>query len=136
MAIVKFDVKAWREVFPGYEKLTDAQIEWAFQAACMLCDNTETSPFPYDPERGIETRRILLWYLVCHLATLALRPPTQSGPMSNATEGSVTLGVQLPQGPDATWYKQTTCGFSFWELAKKWVVGGRYYSGNTYHPWG
>ena len=137
MAIVVFNAEEFLNSHPQFiGKLNEAQLDNAFDVACLLLDNSEASPVPYDPERGIETRRILLNLLVCHLATLALRPVNQAGALSSASEGSVSVGFQIPQSTNAAWWMQTTCGQTFWQAARRFLVGGRYYPACKYHPWG
>lgn len=137
MAVVMFDPAEWREAYPQFNGLlTDAQLNQAFGIACLMLDNTDASPVPYDPTNGVETRKVLLWLLVCHLAALALRPVNQSGPMTNASEGSVSVGFQVPSSLNGQYFNQTPCGSSFWQAIRKYVVGGRYYDTIHYHPWG
>lgn len=137
MAIVVFDPAEWLEAYPQFKgQLTDAQLAQAFGVACLMLDNTDASPVPYDPAKGIETRKILLWLLMCHLVTLALRPVNQSGPMTSATEGSVSVGFQVPAVQNGRYFTQTPCGDTYWQAIRKWLVGGRYYDTRHYHPWG
>lgn len=138
MAVVVFDPVAFREAYPRFssELISDAQLEQAFDLACLLLDNTDASPVPYDPEQGILIRRTLLWLLVCHIATMALWPSGQSGPLSSATEGSVSVSFSLPQNIGRAYYSQTPCGQTFWQAVQPYVVGGRYYVVRHYHPWG
>ncbi len=76
MAVVVFDPAAFREAYPRFssELISDAQLEQAFDLACLLLDNTDASPVPYDPERGILIRRTLLWLLGCHIEVGTRRP--------------------------------------------------------------
>lgn len=138
MAVVVFDPAAFREAYPRFtaELLTDAQLQQAFDMACLLLDNTDGSPVPYDPEHGVMARQTLLWLLVCHLATMALWPTGQSGPTASATEGSVSVSFSIPQNAGKAFYNQTPCGQSFWQAMQPWAVGGRYYAVRHYHPWG
>ena len=91
---------------------------------------------PFEPERGILSRQTLLWLIVCHLATLALWPMGQSGPVSSATEGSVSTSFSLPQNTGRAFWSQTPCGQTFWQAVQPYVVGGRYFGVRHYHPWG
>ena len=137
MAIYVFDKEDWLEAYPQFKGLvTDAQLDYAFKIAETLLDNTESSPVPYDPENGIVTREILFYMLICHLVTLALRPINQAGPTSNATEGSVTVGFQIPTSVNGQYFMQTPCGQSYWQSIRKYIVGGRYYDQKHFHPWG
>lgn len=142
MAVVVFDPEAFLEMFPKFTKpdgtslLTDAQLQACFDQACLLLDNTDKSPVPYDPDKGIMIRKTLLNLLVCHLATLALWPLGQSGPLSSATEGSVSSGFQIPTGTGSAFYNQTPCGQAYWQAMLPYTIGGRYYAKHYYHPWG
>jgi len=137
MAVVTFDASEWLEAYPQFTgKLTTAQLNQAFAVACLMLDNSNASPVPYDPGKGIETRKILLWLLVCHLATLSLRPIGQSGPVTSSTEGSVSVGFQVPQTANGEYFAQTVCGSSYWQAIRKFVVGGKYYDICHFHPWG
>lgn len=137
MAVVQFDPQEWMEVYPDFQgKLTDAQLLFAFDLACQILDNTDASPVPYDPDKGIESRKVLLWLLVCHIATLALRPAGQAGTLTSATEGSVSTGFQLPNFLNGAYFNQSSCGQSYWQAIKKYIIGGRYYDISKYHPFG
>lgn len=141
MAVVVFDPQAFLEAYPkfapgGKPLLTDAQLQQAFEVACLLLDNTDASPVPYDPDRGIMIRRTLLWLIVCHLATLALWPLGQSGPVASATEGSVSTSFTVPQNTGKAFWNSTPCGQTFWQALQPYVVGGRYFGVRHYHPWG
>ena len=141
MAVVVFDPEAFLAAYPrfapgGATLLKDSQLRQAFDVACLLLDNTDASPVPYDPERGILIRQTLLWLIVCHLATLALWPMGQSGPVSSATEGSVSTSFSLPQNTGRAFWSQTPCGQTFWQAVQPYVVGGRYFGVRHYHPWG
>lgn len=137
MAIVIFNPVEWLDAHPQFQgKFTDAQLNHFFELACLLLDNTDASPVPYDPARGVNTRKILFRMLVCHLATLAMRPAEQAGALTSATEGSVSASFQLPQTPGGEWYQQTACGQAYWQAIRKYLVGGRYYDVRHFHPWG
>ena len=137
MAIVKFDVNEFFEAYPQFKgAVTEAQAMQAFKVACVMLDNTEHSPVPYDPDNGVYTREVLFFLLVCHLLSLAQRPSTQSGPIASATQGSVSISYSVPQSQNGQYYMQTPCGESYWDAIRKFIVGGRYYDTNKYHPWG
>ena len=138
MAIVVFDPARFREVYPRFTEdlLTDAQLQQAFDVACLMLDNTGQSRIPYDPDKQILVRQTLLYLFVCHLATLALWGPGQAGPMSNATQGSVSVGFSVPQYLNGQYFAQTPCGQTLWQALQPYLVGGRYYAAKHYHPWG
>lgn len=136
---VIFDAKEFREAFPKFTEnvITDAQLLQCFDVACLVLDNTERSSVPYDPSCGVLARKTLLYLLVCHLATLALRPAGQSGAIASASEGSVSTSFVLPQlGRGAAWYQQTPCGQTFWAAAAPYRTGLLSYKPCGVHPWG
>lgn len=141
MAVVVFDPKAFLEAYPqfapgGVQALTDAQLRQAFDVACLILDNTDASLVPYDPEKGILVRQTLLWLIVCHLATMAMWQPGQSGPLASAGEGSVNVSFSIPTSTGQAYWNQTPCGQTFWQAIQRYAVGGRYYAVKHYHPWG
>ena len=142
MAIVSFIANEFRDAYPQFVAsdskpiLTDAQLAQAFDVACLMVDNTEQSRIPFDPEKGVMVRRTLLWLVVCHLATMALWPAGQAGPMTNASEGSVSVGFAAPPSQGKAYWSQTPCGQAFWQAIQRYIVGGRYYAVKPYHPWG
>ena len=137
MAIVTFDSDEFLSIYPRFSGvLTPAQLQNAFDVACLVLDNTESSVVPYDPTNGINDRKTLLYALTCHIASMALWGNGQAGPASGATEGSVSVSFAVPDVTNASWFKMTPCGQLFWLATRKFVVGGRYYPRRYVHPWG
>lgn len=125
MAAVVFDIPTFRSQYPQLMQITDAQLEQAFNNACLLLDNTDNSIVPYDPPQQME-RETLLYLLTCHLGELALRGVGAVGNMTAAAEGSVNVTFSLPSITNAEWYLQTQSGFTFWQATLKYRQG-RYY---------
>ena len=141
MAVVEFSPTEFRSWYPQFtpDKVTDGQLEQAFNVACLILNNTDASPAPYDPDKGVYDRKTLLYMLVCHLTTLGLRGASgQAGPVASAAEGSVNVSFAVPTitGKTADWYIQTPCGQAFWTAIRKYMVGGLYVPGCKFHPWG
>lgn len=141
MAVVEFDPAAFLEACPqfapgGEPILTDGQLSQAFEVACLMLNNTNSSPVPYNPEKGIFTRRTLLYLIVCHLCTLALWQPGQAGPLASATEGSVSVSFSIPNITGREYWNMTPCGQSYWQAIRPYALGGRYYRVKNRHPWG
>lgn len=128
MAIVVFDPDEFRELYPQFADLTDIQLEFYFEQATAIIDNTECSKVPYDPPRN-NLRKLILYALVCHLAELALRGGGATGPMTNASEGSVSAGFATYSRQNGWWFNQTQCGATAYQLMLKFMVGGRLYRG-------
>lgn len=137
MAIVTFDSGEFLSIYPRFSGvLTPAQLQNAFDVACLVLENTDSSVVPYDPTNGINDRKTLLYALTCHIASMALWGNGQAGPASGATEGSVSVSFAVPDVTNASWFKMTPCGQLFWQATRKYVVGGRYYARRYSHPWG
>lgn len=117
-------------------KLTSAQLLQAWDIACLIQRNDAKSMIPYAPEKGVYTRRTILYLLTCHLATLALRPYDQAGPVSSATEGSVSVSFSVPTDLDKYYFLQTPCGATYWQLIKQFAYGGYYFNNQEAHSWG
>ena len=136
MAIVTFDANEFIGMYPRFSGvLTEGQLTQAFNVACLLLDNTDQSIIPYDPN-GTQERKTLLYLLTCHLATVALWGDGQSGPVTSASEGSVSVSFSVPDATNSSWFKSTPCGQMYWQATRKYVVGGRYYAKKYVHPWG
>jgi hypothetical protein len=136
MAAVIFDPAEFRLVYPQFtaDRISDAQLQRAFDTACLLWGNPDESTIP-------ETERaILLDLLTCHLATLALwGAGGQAGPVTaqSASTSGLNLSFQIPQTMGRAYYGQTPCGQSFWAATLKYRIGGKYYPPRIApHPWG
>lgn len=137
MAIVTFDAAEFVSMYPRFAGvLTDPQLQQAFNVACMLINNTNQSMYPYDPDNGVEDRKTMLYLLVCHLATITLWPDGQTGPVTSASEGSVSVSFFIPDSANASWFKLTPCGQTLWMLLRGYMTGGRYYPKKYWHPYG
>ncbi len=142
MPPVTFDPIKFRERFPKFAnetKYPDGQLLAAFQAAEVYVDNTDSATTPYDPDKQIFIREIMLYTLVCHLLTLQdWTMNGQAGPLTNASEGSVTAGFASPHylGNGRDFYMQTPCGQAFWQMSLPYRLGGRYRPVFHFHPWG
>lgn len=137
MAIVAFNSEEFLSIYPRFfGVLSPAQLTNAFDSSCLLLDNTDGSMVPYDPENSVKDRKTILYALTCHLCEVALRQAGQSGPISGASEGSVSVSVAVPDITNGSWFKQTPCGQFYWQATRKYVIGGRYVAQRYYHPWG
>lgn len=129
-----FDPDEFREMYPqfGPDALTDGQLRQAWNAACLLLDNTDASVV-----RDVEERKTLLHLVVCHLATLALWGANgQTRPMTSASQGSVSVSFAAPPRADGNYWRLTPCGETFSQAIRKYVAGGRQYAARPHHPWG
>lgn len=131
----------WRTLYPQFSTITSDQLTAMWKMATAIIDNTEGSLIPYDPDLGVYVRQIVLYALMCHLATIATQQAAgQPGTLTNASEGSVSAGFYMPQFPaggvSAAWYNQTPCGRTVWVMLRRFSLGGRYYPVKYIHPFG
>lgn len=128
MAVVIFDPREFKAIRPQFADVPDAQLDYAFDMACEIVDNSERSRVPYNPP-AVKTRKVILYALVCHLTELSQRGGGVVGIMTNAAEGSVSAGFSVPTDPSAEWWNQTQCGATAWQLLQGYMMGGRLYNG-------
>lgn len=140
MAIVVFNPKNFRQDFPQFAdpvKYPDRRLKGAFTAATLGLDNSDSSPVPYEPGKKIFTREVLLYFVTCHILTLAdWAVNGQAGPVTTASEGSVSAGFAAPQMTSKSYFMETPCGRNFWQMSLPYRLGGKYYPVKPYHPWG
>lgn len=136
--IVVFNATEFRTFYPKFpeELISDEQLDNLFQLACTFIDNTDKSRFPYDPDRNIYTRKQMLYLLVCHLATMELWGAGQSGPLTSATQGSVSVGFQSMDMWGQPWFSQTPCGRTLLQMLMPYALGGRIFTKPHFHPYG
>ena len=117
-----FNVNDFRAVYPQFAELSDDQLNFMAQNA-LIISGLETIDGFTDAEK-----QNLLYMLVCHLATLAQRGT--AGPLTSATEGSVSVGFgSLAGGNEAEWYNTTPCGAAYWQAIKRYRLGGMWFKG-------
>ena len=134
MAVVIFDPVLFREQRPQFGDITkysDAFLQNCFDEATLICSNKESSLIPYNPDRQVYDRQILLYLLTCHIATL--RNSGQVGTVTSATEDSVSAGFYIDQRKGAAWFTQTQCGYTYWQMIQKYRLGGLFVPGIKKH---
>lgn len=137
---VTFDIDSLRSRYPHLSDISDATLEACFEDACVMYGNTDsTSLFAYDPDDGVYSRRIFLYAVTCHLATLQQWAANgQPGRVASASQGSVSTSFDLlkTNRDTADWWYQTPCGSMAWQLLKGKLRGGRVYVFPHRHPFG
>ena len=132
MTAVVFNCDTFRSIYPAFSdetRVTDAALQMCFATACEIVGNDETSLVPYDPDATppVMARYQVLYALTCHLATLQyLFDPKQAGAMSNASQGSVSVGFAINTGSDE-WWNRTQCGAIALMMLKQYSQGGLYF---------
>lgn len=142
MAVVALNISDFRTFYPRFSdstKYPDTLITAMFDVACSLINNTENSFIPYDPTHGIKLRERILYAAVCHLLTMNEQGDEQTGVITSASQGSVSVGFSPVNGTSyaAQYWSQTRCGQLVWMLLSPYRLGGRFYTESPeYHPYG
>ena len=125
-AIVTFDPVAFTTLFPEFATVPVPRLAMMFTLAQTMLDNTGAGPVG-DPNQLTTFFQLL----VAHLLTLfgpsvttggqgggvASAPNAPVGRLSQATEGTVTVGYDYPvtpANPSMAWYAQTKYGIMYW----------------------
>jgi len=118
MAVVSFDYAAWLARFPEFSAVPEPTATDYFDEAGLYVNNTDGS---YVTDLGV--RRRLLFLVTAHLAALYSGVGGQPasplvGRVTNATEGSVSVGVDAgPVTASQAWWMQTKYGAAFWQAS-------------------
>lgn len=114
MTVCVFDYPLWAISYPELAQCVQpAQAQAYFEMAGLYLDNTDGS-FVCDAAQRLP----LLNMLVAHIAALNAKGAGGNGlvgPIEEATEGSVTVKVKLPDSRGLEfWYLQTPYGAAYW----------------------
>lgn len=134
MSTVILDVTVFRAMYPEFSSLSDLEIENLFMLAQVLLENNDCSVVVNE-----EKRKVLLYLLTAHLAFLGVgisptSPGAGSSPgakssivgrISSATEGSVTIGLDLASNIPfrAAYFAQSKYGLLFWQMMAPYRTG-------------
>lgn len=135
LGVVVFDADKFLSQYPELEKQAAESFTWYdqvqgwFQQATLIVNNT-----PCSVVKDLVERETLLFLLVRHFVELHNRALQGGlvGRISSATEGSVSVSVEMPStSPSSAWFYQTPFGATFWQMTLKYrgfryVPGGRY----------
>jgi hypothetical protein len=120
-----FDITKFRTIYPQFAEIPDASLEFMWQNALIISGIEQDSRIPADEKEN------LLFMLVCHLATLAERG--SAGAMTSAKQGEVQVSFATPTATgDAAWYNTTPCGAAYWQIIKKYRLGGQWFPGRKW----
>jgi hypothetical protein len=123
MAIVVFDINAFRERYPEFDTVSDTLLNAYFVEATVYLDNTDCSPVQ-DPT----VRAVYLNMLVAHIAALNSgvggdKPSGLVGRVASASEGSVSVSTgDVPSSSSSWWYLQTPYGAAYWQATAAYRV--------------
>lgn len=116
MAIVVFDIAAFRERYPEFASVSDSLLNAYFVEATVYLNNTDCSPV-----KNVAVRAVYLNMLVAHLAALnsgvnGEKPSGLVGRVASASEGSVSVSLgDVPSNSASWWYLQTPYGAAYWQ---------------------
>lgn len=121
MAVVTFDYGVWTARYPEFSaSVPQGLAQLYFNEATLYVDNTGTGPV-----QDAGQLAVLLNMVTAHIAALNAPVDGQAasplvGRITNASEGSVSVGVQmdLPAG-SAQWFAQTKYGIAFWQATSQ-----------------
>lgn len=120
-----FDITKFRTIYPRFAEIPDASLEFMWQNALIISGIEQDSRIPEGEKEN------LLFMLVCHLATLAERGA--AGAMTSAKQGEVQVSFATPTATgDAAWYNTTPCGAAYWQIIKKYRLGGQWFPGRKW----
>lgn len=115
-AVATFSFPAFAARYPEFRALDAGLAASYFTEATLYLRNDGSGPV-----QDAGQQALLLNMIVAHLAKLnALNPDGSSaaglvGPITSATEGSVSVSSGLHVEPGtAGWFQQTTYGYAFW----------------------
>lgn len=118
MAVVVFDLAAFRARYPEFATVADLSITACFAEATLYCINDVSSVV-----LDLVVRAMLLNMLTAHIAAMNFgsndaRASDLVGRIASAGEGSVNVSAQYaaPAGSRA-WYDQTKYGAAYWQAS-------------------
>ena len=115
---VSFDFTVFSTRYPELAFVGSSAAQLYFNEACLYQDNTGSCTGPQDAA----TQLLLLNMLTAHIAAMnnANSSPLV-GRISNATEGSVSVGTsfEVPAG-SPQWFAQTKYGAAWWNATKQY----------------
>lgn len=123
MAIVVFDINAFRERYPEFDTVSDTLLNAYFVEATVYLDNTDCSPVT-----DVNVRAVYLNMLVAHIAALnsgvgGQKPSGLVGRVASASEGSVSVSTgEVPVSQSSWWYLQTPYGAAYWQATARYRV--------------
>lgn len=128
--IVQFDWIVFQAMFPQFASAGQAVAQMYFDSATLYVANTDCAIIPYDTSLTppITTRATILNWTTAHLMKLFIGdgtgPSPFVGPVSDATQGSVSVSTTLGNLPaSATWWATTTYGFNAWGMMAPFRTG-------------
>jgi hypothetical protein len=125
---VLFNYSDWSTRYPELIAVSSDLAQLYFNEACLYCDNTGASKVT---DEGV--RAMLLNMLTAHIASLncaalgGRAAENLVGRISNASEGSVSIGLDVGATPGtAAWFMQSKYGAQFWQATAQYRMARVY----------
>lgn len=118
-APVTFDYQKWIKRYPEFATVDPVLAQAYFDEATLYLKNDGSSPVPTETEQ-----LTLLNMITAHIAKLnatinGVAPSELVGRITDASEGSVSVGVDKQALPgSAAWFAQTKYGFAYWQATR------------------
>jgi len=126
MSVVAFNSQAFLARYPEFSTLNVDLLSQYFVEAGMYCRNDGGGPI-------VDTAvlSMLLNMLTAHIAALnggvnGLPAAQQVGRVSQASEGSVSVSLEMKTESGAAWYMQTKYGAAYWQASLPYRLGGSF----------
>jgi hypothetical protein len=125
MASVVFNVATFKARYPEFAAVSNTLLEACFNEATLYLSNSDDSPVT-----NLIRRALFLNMLTAHIAYIggalnADGKPNPVGRVSNASEGSVSVGLEYNTPGTAAWFNQSQYGAAFWQATSS-LRGFRY----------
>lgn len=121
---VTFDYPLWVTRYPEFNSIGEPTAQAYFNEATLYFRNDGGGRC-----NDANVQLTLLNMLVAHIAQLnatinGVAPSGLVGPITDATEGSVSVSTDLTNLPgSAAWFSQTKHGFAFWAATRGYRTG-------------
>lgn len=121
MAIVVFDQVKFLQRYPEFAPTVAAyptSAQDCFDEACLYLLNTDASIVPAPSPRTQLLNMLTAHILFLNFGANGQAAPQTVGRISNAGEGSVSVGLDMgPTTDQEAWYNQTKYGAAYWRAS-------------------
>lgn len=115
MGVVVFDSSAFKVRYSEFSSSSDDLLSAYFDEATLILNNTDSSIVT-----DLVERKVLLWLLTAHIASINKNPSGLVGRLASSTEGSVSVSMQYNSSQQSQWYEQTRYGAEYWAMTAKY----------------
>ena len=116
--VVTFIYQTWVDQYPVLGASVGAgQAQGFFDMACLYLDNSPCSFVPVPP------RATILYMMTSHIATIMDPNNPLVGRINQASEGSVSVSVDMPAPMSAAWFNMTKYGAMAWQALTPYRSG-------------